>query len=88
MSNRAKDAHMIWWGGAANPKAVARALVKAIDDAVAENGGSDGANDPAVHMIIDHLCFLVGLPMPCNVVPQDEWQLVLDFVEEKKNAEP
>ncbi len=86
MSNRFKDADAIWWGGASNPKAVARALVKAIDDAVEENGGSDGANDPAVHMIIDHLCFLVGLPQPSLRVDTPDWQLVLESVEEKKNV--
>lgn len=80
MSKRFKNADAIWNGGACNPRAVARALVEAIDEAVEEGGGSAAADDPAVHLIIDHLCFLVGLPQP---VPPDKYYPYLKAVEEK-----
>ena len=59
---RFKDAHAIWHNGASNPRGVARALVTAID--AATESGSAGADDPAVHLILDHLCSLCGLPQP------------------------
>lgn len=61
---RHNDAIQIWHGGASNPRAVARALVRAIDEATEEGNGSAGAKDPAVQMILDHLCHLCGLPQP------------------------
>jgi len=64
MRNRFSNAAEIWGVGASNPRGVARALVEAIDEACEEGQGSDGANDPAVHLILDHLCSLVGLPQP------------------------
>lgn len=71
MSNRWTDADQIWNGGACNPRAVARALVRAIDEATDECGGD--AIDPAVQMIIDHLCFLVGLPQPSLDMMDGDW---------------
>ena len=62
--NRFDKADFIWNGGASNPRGVARALVEAIDEAVNEGGVSKAAKDPAVQMILDHLCFLCGLPQP------------------------
>lgn len=82
MSKRFKNADAIWNGGASNPRAVARALVEAIDEAIdeatAEGGSTEAANDPAVHLIIDHLCFLVGLPQPLA-----EYFAALKAIEEK-----
>ena len=77
---RHKDAHEIWNNGASNPSGVARALVQAIDEA-----RTDGTmpNDPAVQMILDHLCFLCGLPQPSFEVPPPEWLKILNEVEEK-----
>lgn len=85
MSKRFKKAYQIWHGGACNPRAVARALTEAIDEAVGEGGGSDAAKDPAVQMIMGHLCFLVGLPQPSLAMPWSDWGLVMKCVEEKKH---
>jgi hypothetical protein len=76
MSNRFNNANAIWNGGASNPRAVARALVEAIDDATTEGRGSDGAADPAVQMILDQLCFLCGLPQPSMAMAWDDWSLI------------
>ena len=84
MKNRFKDAHEIWNVGASNPRGVARALVDAIDQAVEEHNGSAGAKDPAVQMILDHLCFLCGLPQPSSVTPWAEWEEVIRVVEANK----
>ena len=67
---RFKDADSIWNGGARNRLAVAKALVNAIQECRSE-GNYDG-NDPAVWLIIDHLCFLVGLPQPSIQIDTDE----------------
>lgn len=80
---RFKNAHEIWNVGASNPRGVARALVQAIDEATEDGGGSDAAKDPAVQMIMDHLCFLVGLPQPSLAMSIDDWELVMKCVEEK-----
>lgn len=77
MAQRHKDALGIWEGGASNPRAIARALVKAIDEAVDEGQGSDGAKDPAVQMILDHLCFICGLPQPSLDVGFQNWEGVV-----------
>lgn len=60
---RFHDADLIWHFGASNPRAVARALVEAID-AATENGSDGARDDAAVHLILDHLCFLCGLRQP------------------------
>ena len=80
---RFKNAWEIWNGGASNPRAVARALVQAIDEATEDGGGSDAANDPAVHMVVDQLCFLVGLPQVSLAMSHSDWHLVMKCVEEK-----
>lgn len=80
MSDRFKTAHMIWNGGASNRRAVARELVKAIDEALDETGS---AQDPAVQMIIDHLCFLVGLPQPSMDMDVSSWDNIMKAVEER-----
>ena len=64
MSKRHKNAYEIWNVGASNPRGVARALVEAIDEACTDGCGSEAANDPAVWVILDQLCFLCGLPQP------------------------
>lgn len=81
MTTRFQTAHAIWHGGASNPRAVARELVKAIDEACEEGDSSAAANDPAVHMIMDQLCWLVGLPMISSSV--SDWGLTMKAVEEK-----
>ena len=82
-ARRFKNAHEIWNVGASNPRGVARALVEAIDEAVDEGHGSDAAKDPAVQMIADHLCFLIGLPQPSLAMSSTDWDLVMKCVEEK-----
>ena len=86
MSKRFKNAHQIWNGGASNPRAVARVLVEAIDEAVTEGGGGRAAADPAVQMILHHLCFLCGLPQPSLEVSLSDWDRVLAEVKEKANV--
>ena len=81
MRNRFHNADAIWNGGACNPRAVARSLVEAIDSATDE-GTAD--NDAAVQMILDHLCFLCGLPQPSALVNYDTWQRVMQDVEAKR----
>lgn len=84
MSKRHRDADGVWYGGASNPRAVARALVSAIDEAVEEGGGSDSAADPAVQMILDHLCFLCGMPQPSLGMDAVKWDEILNSVEALK----
>ena len=84
MRNRFYNADAIWNGGASNPRAVARALVEAIDEAVEEGKGSKAAADPAVQMIIDHLCFLCGLPQPGLELAPGEWDAIQAEVEKRK----
>ena len=74
--NRFANADAIWNGGACNPRGVARALVEAIDEACEDANSHNGAKDPAVQMIIDHLCFLVGLPQPSLVMDFEAWQKI------------
>ena len=82
MKNRFKDADNIWNGGASNPRGVARALVDAIDSACEEGRGSAGAKDAAVQMILDHLCFLCGMPQPSF---GRDWSEVMKEVERRKD---
>ncbi len=76
---RFKEAHQIWHGGASNPRAVARALVNAIDEAAGDN------QDPAVQMILDHLCFLCDMPQPSLTMSYENWELVMKLVEEQQS---
>ena len=84
MRNRFYNADAIWNGGASNPRAVARALVEAIDEAVKEKKGSEGAKDAACKMILDHLCFLCGLPQPSLDMPPERWDAIQAEVEKLK----
>jgi hypothetical protein len=81
---RFKDAYHIYYNGASNPRAVARALVSAIDE-VTEQAGSDAAADPAVQMILDHLCFLCGLPQPSLSMSYENWARIDKIVEENQS---
>lgn len=82
ISKRFENAAHIWGGGACNPRGVARALVEAIDEACTEGNGHDAANDPAVHLIMDHLCFIVGLPQPSLSAGYD-YNVTIQAVKEK-----
>ena len=62
MTKRFKNAHEIWTVGASNPMGVANALLDAMKEARDEGG--DVNNDPAVQVILDHLCFLCGMTQP------------------------
>ena len=84
MRNRFYNADAIWNGGASNPRAVARALVEAIDEAVEEKKGSAGAKDAACQMIADHLCFLLGLPQPSMDMSPEQWDAIQAEVEKRK----
>lgn len=84
MTWRHKAASEIWHNGASNPRAVARALVTAIDEACEEGRGSAGSKDPAVQMILDHLCFLCGLPQPSLSMELFAWDEIVRTVEELK----
>lgn len=84
MRNRFYNADAIWNGGASNQRAVARALVEAIDEAVEEGKGSKAAADPAVQMILDHLCFLCDLPQPCMDMSPERWDAIKAEVEKRK----
>lgn len=83
MSKRFANAAEIWGVGACNPRAVARALVEAIDEAVEEGGGTKAANDPAVQLILDHLCFLCGLPQPTIALSWESAERIASVVKEK-----
>lgn len=84
--NRFWNADNIWNGGASNPRGVARALVEAVDDACAEKGGSDGAqNDAACVMIADHLCFLLGMPQPSLRMDPIMWETIEKEVARRKD---
>ena len=62
MSKRFKNAYEIWNVGASNPVGVTNALLDAMKE-VRDEGGDVG-NDPAVQVILDHLCFLCGMTQP------------------------
>ena len=62
MSKRFKNAYEIWNVGASNPTGVANALLDAMREARDEGG--DVNNDPAVQVILDHLCFLCNMTQP------------------------
>ena len=61
MNKRNKDAIAIQQG-ACNPSGVARALVRAIDEAREENPDTDAVRaDPACRLICHQLAFLMGV---------------------------
>jgi len=79
MSNRFKNAYEIWNVGASNPVGVTNALLDAMKE-VRDEGG-DINKDPAVQMILDHLCFLCGMPMPLPLM--ENWGSIYSEVEER-----
>ena len=81
MSKRFKNAYEIWNVGASNPVGVTNALLDAMKE-VRDEGG-DVNNDAAVQMILDHLCFLCGLPQPSCFMDWVRWTNIYKEVEEK-----
>lgn len=81
MSKRFKNAYEIWNVGASNPVGVTNALLDAMKE-VRDEGGEVG-NDLAVQMILDHLCFLCGLPQPSCFMDWVRWTNIYKEVEEK-----
>ena len=81
MSKRFKNAYEIWGVGASNPRGVTNALLDAMKEARDE--GSDPRNDPAVQVILDHLCFLCNMPQPSVYMDRERWANFYNSVEEK-----
>ena len=79
MSKRFKNAYEIWNVGASNPVAVANALLDAMKEARDEGG--DVSNDPAVQVILDHLCFMCNMTQPSMLTSRLD--AALTEVEEK-----
>lgn len=79
MSKRFKNAYEIWTGGASNPMGVTNALLDAMKE-VRDEGG-DISQDPAVKLILDHLCFLCNVPQPLPLM--ENWGSIYSEVEEK-----
>ena len=80
MSNRFKNAYEIWNVGASNPVGVTNALLDAMKEVRDE--GVDPSNDPAVQMILDHLCFLCNMPQPSFLM--ENWERICSAVEKLK----
>ena len=81
MSKRFKNAYEIWNVGASNPVGVTNALLDDMKEARDEGG--DPSNDPAVQVILDHLCFLCGMPQPSFYMDWVRWTNIYKEVEEK-----
>lgn len=81
MTNRYMNAYMLWTGGASNPVGVTNALLDAMKE-VRDEGG-DINHDPAVQMILDHLCFLCNMPQPSFYMDWVRWTNIYKAVEEK-----
>ena len=81
MTKRYKNAYEIWTVGASNLMGVTNALLDAMKEARDEGG--DPSNDAAVQMILDHLCFLCGLPQPSCYMDWVRWTHIYKEVEEK-----
>lgn len=79
MSKRFKNAYEIWNVGASNPVGVTNALLDAMKEVRGEGG--DVSNDPAVQMILDHLCFLCNMPQPSFIM--ENWGSIYNEVGEK-----
>lgn len=82
MSQRHKAAYEIWTVGASNPMGVTNALLDAMKETRDE--GSDPSNDAAVQVILDHLCFLCGMPQPSFFM--ESWDRIFNEVKEKANG--
>ena len=80
MSKRHKAAYEIWNVGASNPMGVTNALLDAMKE-VRDEGG-DINKDPAVQMILDHLCFLCNMPQPSFFM--ENWERICRAVEKAK----
>lgn len=88
----AANAREIWSGGACNPRAVARELVKAVDAACEVSGSSlpseNGAAEWApARVILAHLCYLLkcapdGMGGIKGTEMADELYLLRQFAEE------
>ena len=82
--NRFQSAHLIQQG-ACNPAGVARALVKAIDEARAECGDTDSiCNDVACRLICHQLAFLFNLEFGYN---SQDYSRDVAICEEKAKVE-
>ena len=79
MSNRFKNAYEIWNVGASNPMGVTNALLDAMKEVRGEGG--DINKDPAVQMILDHLCSLCNMPQPSFLM--ENWERIYSEVEER-----
>ncbi len=60
---------------------VTNALLDAMKEARDEGG--DVNNDPAVQVILDHLCFLCGMTQPSFYMDCVRWMNIYKEVEEK-----
>ncbi len=80
MTNRYMNAYMIWTGGASNPMGVTNALLDAMKEVRGEGG--DISQDPAVKLILDHLCFLCNMPQPSFLM--ENWDRICSAVEKAK----
>lgn len=79
MTNRYMNAYMLWTGGASNPMGVTNTLLDAMKEVRGEDG--DISQDPAVKLILDHLCFLCNMPQPSFIM--ENWERVYKAVEDK-----
>lgn len=80
MSKRFKNAYEIWNWGASNPVGVTNALLDAMKEVRGEGG--DISQDPAVKLILDHLCFLCNMPQPSFLM--ENWDRICSAVEKAK----
>lgn len=82
--NRFEAADTIWNNGASNRLAIASSLVSAIREC--QDEGNFDCDDPAVQLILDHLCFLVGMPQPTMQMGTEKVTAMLTVVEDRANA--
>lgn len=83
MTKRFKNADEIWHVGASNPTGVVSALLDAMKEARDE--GHDPRLDPAVQMILDHLCFLCCLDQP-SIRMGERWDYIQNYVAKEAAA--
>lgn len=79
MTKRFINAYEIWNVGASNHMGVTNALLDAMKEVRGEGG--DISQDPAVKMILDHLCFLCNMPQPSFIM--ENWERVYKAVEDQ-----
>lgn len=80
--NRFRDALTIQMG-ACNPSGIARALVRACDEA--RSTGATPTNDPAIKLILHQMAFICGLPTAEELL---DWQTWTKACEEKSCPSP